>query len=263
MKLLLKCLQVIYSIYALLLFVALMFVVVIFVIGASFFGKIRGGNFIYKVCGIWADIWLFLVGIRHENIFLTPHREDHACIFVINHISYMDIPILMKSIRQPMRILAKIEMGRIPVFGLLYRKATVMVDRSSAEHRARTVLTLKSILKRGISIVIFPEGTFNTTGLPLKEFYSGAFRIALETHTPVKPVIFPDTVDRLHYNSIFSLTPGKSRAIFLPEISVKDLHMKDAEALKEKVFLMMEAELKNRRTYPEETVIKEMERRIP
>jgi 1-acyl-sn-glycerol-3-phosphate acyltransferase len=251
MKLILKCLQVIYSIYAFLLFVALMFVVVIFVIAASFFGKIRGGNFIYKVCGVWADVWLFLVGIRHQNIFLAPHKQDHACIFVINHISYMDIPILMKSIRQPMRILAKMEMGKIPVFGLLYRKATVMVDRSSAEHRARTVLTLKSILKKNISIVIFPEGTFNITDQPLKSFYSGAFRIALETQTPVKPVIFPDTVDRLHYNSIFSLTPGKSRAIFLPEVSVTGLSLKDDERLKAHVYTMMESELRKSRTYPE------------
>ena len=131
-----------------------------------------------------------------------------------------------------MRILAKMEMGKIPVFGLLYRNATVMVDRSSAEQRARTVLTLKSILKKNISIVIFPEGTFNISDQPLKSFFSGAFRIAIETQTPVKPVIFPDTVDRLHHNSIFSLTPGKSRAIFLPEVAVTGLHLKDDVKLK-------------------------------
>ena len=250
MKLIIKCLQVLYSIYAMLLFVLMLFVVVLFVIPASFFGKIRGGNFIYQVCGVWGDIWLPMVGILHKNIFPTPHSPHHACIFVINHSSYMDIPIVVKAIRQPIRILAKMEMSRIPVFGILYRNATVMVDRSSAEQRAKTVMTLKSILKKGISIVIFPEGTFNDTTEPLKEFYQGAFRIALEMQTPVKPVIFVDTVDRLHYNSIFSLTPGESRAIFLPEVPVEGLTLKDADVLKNKVFRMMDEELRKWRNYP-------------
>src|SRR5206468_6413010 len=100
-------------------------------------------------------------------------------------------------------------------------------------------------------VVIFPEGNFNTTNKPLKDFFSGAFRIALETHTPVKPVLFVDTVDRLHYDSIFSLTPGKSRAIFLDEVPVKGLHLGDAVMLKNKVHKMMEAELRKWRTYPE------------
>jgi 1-acyl-sn-glycerol-3-phosphate acyltransferase len=258
MKLLLKSLQVIYSIYAMLLFVALMLIVVLFVIGASFFGRIKGGNFIYKVLGIWGDIWLFMIGIRNKNIFITPHKTDHPCIFVINHSSYMDVPVLVKSIRQPMRILAKVELAKIPIFGILYRNATVMVDRSSAEHRAKSVLTLKSILKRGISVAIFPEGTFNISDQPLKEFYQGAFRIALETQTPVKPVIFLDTVDRLHYNSIFSFTPGVSRVIFLPEVPVAHLTMKDADRLKSQVFQMMEMELRKWRSYPdpEEALVK-------
>ena len=251
MKLFIKSLQVIYSIYAMLLFVALMFIVILFVIGASFFGRIRGGNFIYKVVGIWGDIWLFMIGIRNKNIFITPHKANHPCIFVINHCSYMDVPVLVKSIRQPLRILAKVELAKIPVFGFLYRNATVMVDRSSAEHRAKSVLILKSLLKRGISVAIFPEGTFNATDEPLKEFYQGAFRIALETQTPVKPVIFVDTVDRLHYNSVFSFTPGISRVIFLPEVPVAHLTIKDTERLKNQVYEMMETELRKWRRYPD------------
>jgi 1-acyl-sn-glycerol-3-phosphate acyltransferase len=246
MKIVIKLLQVLYSIYAVLMFVILMFVVVLFVIPATFAGQIKGGNFIYRLCSIWGDIWFFLIGLKHKIIHLTPHSTDHACIFVVNHISYMDIPMVVKSIRQPIRILAKSELARVPVFGYLYRKAAVMVDRSSAEHRAQSVMRLKAILRRGISIVIFPEGTFNITGDPLKEFYSGAFRIALETNTPIKPVIFPDTVNRLHYDSIFSFTPGISRAIFLEEVQVTGLTLKDAEWLKQKVFDKMEKAL---RTY--------------
>jgi 1-acyl-sn-glycerol-3-phosphate acyltransferase len=156
----------------------------------------------------------------------------------------MDIPMVVKSIRQPIRILAKSELAKIPVFGFLYRKATVMVDRSSAENRAKSVMRLKAILRREISIVIFPEGTFNMTGDPLKEFYSGAFRIALETNTPIKPVIFPDTVNRLHYDSIFSFTPGICRAIFLEEIPVTGMTLKDADLLRHIVYEKMEDALR-------------------
>jgi 1-acyl-sn-glycerol-3-phosphate acyltransferase len=99
---------------------------------------------------------------------------------------------------------------------------------------------LKSVVRKGISVFVFPEGTFNTTGRPLKEFYDGAFRIAIETQTPVKPVVFLDTVERLHYSSVFSLTPGKSRAVFLKEVSVEGLTVKDVQVLKQNVFKMME-----------------------
>lgn len=243
MKLLLKIIQVLYAIYAFLLFVFFLLIIFPLVVIASFIGKIKGGNFIYKLCSIWADIWLLMVGIFHKNIFIAPHTTDHACIFVANHISYMDVPILVKTLRQPIRVLGKMELSRIPVFGFLYRKAVVMVDRSNSENRARSVKTLKSILKKNISVVIFPEGTFNISGQPLQEFFSGAFRIAIETQTPIKPVVFPDTINRLHYNSIFSLTPGISRAIFMKEVPVDGLTFKDVDWLKNKVYEQMTEEL--------------------
>ena len=126
-----------------------------------------------------------------------------------------------------------------------------MVDRTSVENRARSVRRLKSILRKQISIVIFPEGTFNITGQPLKEFYNGAFRIAIETQTPIKPVVFPDVLDRLHYNSVFSLNPGISRAVFMEEVSVKGLTLHDITHLKNKVYNLMDTELRKWRNYDE------------
>jgi 1-acyl-sn-glycerol-3-phosphate acyltransferase len=138
-------------------------------------------------------------------------------------------------------------MAKIPIFGLIYRNAIVTVDRTSPENRAKSVLLLKSILKKEISILVFPEGTFNTTHKPLKEFYNGAFRIAVETGTPIKPVLLLNSYDRMHYESIFSMNPGKSRSIFLPEVSVEGLSANDVDLLKEKVFKMMEEELVKRK----------------
>lgn len=245
MKIIYKLAHGFYVVWAALVFLALMFVVLLLVIPASLFGRIRGGNVIYQLCRMWSVTWFALIGIRQKNIYLAPHNPGRACIFVVNHISYMDIPAVLKALHQSTRILGKAEMAKIPVFGYIYSRAAVMVDRSSTEHRARSVQILKSVLKKGISILIFPEGTFNLTDQPLKEFYDGAFRIAIETGTPIKPIILPDTLARLHYRSVFALTPGRMRAVFMDEIPVEGLTLADTQALKEKVAVLMTEQLIN------------------
>lgn len=243
MRLLLKPLHWLYCIYAILVFVAVMLLIFPFVIAASFFGRINGGNIAIRLCMLWADIWFFLIGIWHKRIYEAPHDKSKPYIFVSNHISYIDAAILVKAFRQPMRPLGKIEMAKVPVFGFIYRNAIVTVDRSSAENRARSVRILKSVISKGISVMVFPEGTFNMTHQPLKEFYDGAFRVAIETQTPVKPVLFLDAYSRMHYRSLFSLTPGKSRIVYLDEIAVAGLQSADAGMLRDKVYAIMQQKL--------------------
>jgi 1-acyl-sn-glycerol-3-phosphate acyltransferase len=240
----LKPLQVIFTIYALLMFVAIMLLLFPFVIIASFFGSIRGGNAIYKICILWGDIWFPLVLIRHRNIYEQKPRSHQPYIYVANHISYLDAALVVKTFRFPIRALGKVELSKVPIFGFIYRKAIVTVDRSSPANRMRSVQRLKAILRKEISVLVFPEGTFNETGNPLKHFYDGAFRIAIETGTPIKPVLLLDSYDRLHYKSLFTLTPGKSRSVFLEEVPTIGLHQKDVPLLKEKVFSIMDAKLR-------------------
>jgi 1-acyl-sn-glycerol-3-phosphate acyltransferase len=243
MRILLKPFQILYVVYAFVSFVAIMIPVFIWSLLVLPLGKIRGGNLVFYACMVWADIWFALVFIFHKNIYAEEPKKDKSYIFVANHISYLDSAIIPKTFRHPVRPLGKIEMAKIPIFGFIYKNAIVTVDRSSAENRTKSVLILKSILKKGISILVFPEGTFNTTHQPLKEFYDGAFRTAIETGTPIKPVLIMNAYDRMHYKSFFSLNPGKSRSVFLPEISVEGLTLKDAGMLKEKVFETMKEEL--------------------
>ncbi len=82
------------------------------------------------------------------------------------------------------------------------------------------------------------------TGDPLKSFYDGAFKIAIETQTPMQPILFLDTYDRLYYRSIFSLRPGPSRAVFLRPVPVNGLTMEDVGKLKEDVRVLMETKLR-------------------
>jgi 1-acyl-sn-glycerol-3-phosphate acyltransferase len=236
----------IYALYALFWFALFTLLAFPLVLIFSLFGKRRGGNMIWSMAKIWADCWYFLLGIRHENIFESPYDPAANYIFLINHISYMDIPCIFKSLReQPFRVLGKEEIKKIPVFGFIYSRGAVMVDRGSTERRAKSVRILKSLLKHHISICIFPEGTFNETGKPLKSFYDGAFRIAVETQTSIKPVLFLDNYTIMNYHSLFSLKHAKSRAVFLEEISPEGYNLRQIPVFKQKVFDIMESKLKS------------------
>lgn len=243
MKGLLQLLKGIYSVYAFIMFLVIMLFLFPFSIIASFFGRIRGGNMMMRLCMLWADLWFFLIGMPHQRIFEAPLDKNKSYIFVSNHISYLDAAIIPKAIRQPVRPLGKAEMSRIPVFGFIYRNAIVTVDRSSAANRAKSVRILTSLIHKGISVLVFPEGTFNMTNAPLKEFYDGAFRVAIETQTPVKPVLFLDAYRRMPYESLFRMSPGRSRILYLAEVPVEGMILADVVLLKEKVYRMMEEKL--------------------
>jgi 1-acyl-sn-glycerol-3-phosphate acyltransferase len=241
MRYLLKPFQWLYCIYALLLFIGIMLLLFPFMLIASLFGRITGGNMIYRLCMLWGDIWFFLIFIFHRNYYEQPADKSKQYIFVANHISYLDAPIIVKAIRRPIRALGKTEMATVPVFGFIYKYAVVRVDRSDAENRAKSVRNMKSVLMKGISIIVFPEGTFNMTSKPLKEFYDGAFRVAIETQMPIKPILF---LDAYNYRSVFSLNPGKNRVIYLEEIPVDGLTQKDVAMLKQKAFEVMDNKLR-------------------
>ena len=246
MKAILKVLQWIYCLYAFIWFLVIMLVLFPFVVLSSFFGRIRGGNAIFRLCMLWADIWFPVIFIFPKKIYEVPHDKSRPYIFVANHISLLDAALLPKAFRQPLRPLGKIEMSNIPVFGFIYRKAIVTVDRDHASSRAQSIRILKSVIGKKISVLVFPEGTYNLSNQPLKEFYNGAFRVAIETSTPIKPVLFLDTYDRLRYSNPLSLTPGKCRIVFLDEISISALQIVDTEILKNKVFEIMEKKLRDR-----------------
>jgi 1-acyl-sn-glycerol-3-phosphate acyltransferase len=221
-----------------------MFLLLPFFIWAFLKRPIKGGNLIYKICRFWGDVFFFMLAIKHTNIFEEYHDKNQEYIFVSNHISYMDIAMMMKVARgQHLRILGKAEMNRIPVFGSIYKRATVSVDREDPVARSKSVKKLIAFIRKKISVFICPEGTFNMTHKPLKSFYDGAFRIAIETQKPIRPILFLDTYDRLNYKSIFSLNPGKCRAVYLSQTLTEGLTIKDVSSLKHKIYNQMEEAL--------------------
>lgn len=251
MRWLIGLIQMIYCLYSFCLFAVLTLIAFPLVMLSVLFGYYHGGNIIYAICRYWAATWFFLIGVRHRVLYEQPHDSGKRWIFVANHISYMDIPPIVLMAPQPIRVLGKFESSRIPIFGWIYRAAVIMVDRSNPETRAQSFRELKSALKNGLSIFLFPEGTFNMQeDRPLKPFFDGAFRLAIETNTPIKPLILPDTIDRLHFKSLFTLTPGLCRVIFLEEVSVEGLSTSDIPQLREKVYQIMDQALRRYRYYP-------------
>jgi len=245
MKYLFTFLQRLYFIYAFSIFLIVMLLIFPFVLIASFFGKIRGGNITYRLCMLWGDIVFRLIFIFPKRLFESPHDKNRSYIFVTNHISYVDACLLVMAFRQPLRVLGKIEMTRIPVFGFIYKNVVVTVDRSSLENRAQSFRIIKSLANKGISVLFFPEGTFNKTGNPLKEFYNGAFRVAIETQTPIKPVLFLDTYDIMP-GGLASFNPnrGRCRILYLNEIPVTGMTVANVQSLKRKVFDIMSEKLR-------------------
>jgi 1-acyl-sn-glycerol-3-phosphate acyltransferase len=246
-----RLLQLFYCIYALFIFAILTILAAIALLFILPFGKAKLGNRIYKVCRYWARIWYLFIGIRHKEIYEAPHHFEKPHVFVANHNSYMDIPPIVQLKHQPIRALGKFESSKIPIFGWVYRAAVIMVDRSSSAKRAQSLRNLKAALHQQISIFIFPEGTFSMTeAQPLKSFFNGAFKLAIEMQVPIQPLLMIDSLDRLHFESLFSLTPGQNRVVYLKSIDVTGYTLEDVEVLKEKVYQIMEEGMRLYRDYP-------------
>ena len=252
MTVLKKIFQLIYCIYALIIFAILTILSAIALILLIPFGKAKLSKRVYKVCRYWSKTWYAFIGIHHKEIYEAKHNFSKPHIFVANHNSYMDIPPIVQLRHQPIRPLGKFESSKIPIFGWVYRAAVIMVDRSSPEKRAKSLRNLKAALYKRNSIFIFPEGTFSMTHKkPLKSFFSGAFKLAIEMQIPIQPILMIDAVDRMHFESVFSLTPGPNRVVYLETIQVTDYTIDDVEKLKNEVYNVMDAGLRKYRTYPQ------------
>ena len=215
------------------------------------FGKAKLSKRVYKVCRYWAQTWYIFIGVWHKEIYEANHDFKKPHIFVANHNSYMDIPPIVQLNHQPIRPLGKFESSKIPIFGWVYRAAVILVDRSSPEKRARSLRNLKAALHKRTSIFIFPEVTFSMTHQqPLKSFYNGAFKLAIEMQIPIQPILMIDAVDRMHFESVFSLTPGANRVVYLKTVEVSTYTLEDIEKLKTEVYQMMDEGMRRYRNYP-------------
>jgi 1-acyl-sn-glycerol-3-phosphate acyltransferase len=193
--------------------------------------------FIKAWAWVFSTLCFFSVRIRGREV-IDP---DKAYIYVSNHNSYLDTVVAVMAIPKSFKPLGKIEMLKAPIFGLIYRKVVVLIDRKSPESRAKCIQDLKAELAEGQSILIFPEGTMNRTETPLAHFYDGAFRLAIETQTPIVPSVVINARNLLSRNHPLDAKPGSVAVIFAEPIAVDGLAEADLPQLKERVYRVMEA----------------------
>ncbi|KYG82533.1 lysophospholipid acyltransferase family protein [Roseivirga echinicomitans] len=199
-----------------------------------------------KFSYFFARVWVFLFSAFSFIHFKTHNRNliqrGQPYIFTINHTSFLDAPAIPRAIPVPLKGLGKEELAKIPLFGFIAGSFAVWVDRTSEESRKKSVEKLVRNLNRGLSIMVAPEGTRNNTDEPLLPFYNGPFRLAIETGTPIMPLIIHDA-KRLMPKGQLGLRPGLIHNYFLPPISTQNMTQEDLPALKAQVYEMMKSKI--------------------
>lgn len=203
----------------------------------------RFGDFGFRFLKLWAQTFSLLNGIPYRIYGREHIRSGQAYIYLSNHTSYLDIPGICLTVPHQVRILAKKELLKLPVLGWIIRNASVMVDRSSNESRRRSMEHMKSVLRRGISIFIFPEGTQNRTKEPLQPFHDGAFRIAVEMQQAILPMVMLNGGNLMPPKRVF-IKPGTITIRIGESIPTEGLTNADVPALKERVRTAMLALMK-------------------
>ena len=152
----------------------------------------------------------------------------------------------MIAIQESFKPLGKIEMAKIPLFGIIYRRVVVMIERENKESRAKGFEELKEGLVKGQSILIFPEGTMNCSDKALADFYDGAFRLAIETQTPIAPVVILNARNLFSRANPLNARPGTITCILDEPVKVSGLVSEDIKSLKAQVFKRMESLIEKR-----------------
>jgi 1-acyl-sn-glycerol-3-phosphate acyltransferase len=179
--------------------------------------------------------------LRVTCIVHAPIDINESYVIVSNHQTMMDIPANVSGAPRELlfKFLGKQEADRVPFFGYLINRLFILVDRKSESSRKNSFLKMKQEMDNGYSILIYPEGTRNRTSAPLKEFYDGAFKLAIEMQKPILvntlvgiKILNPPT----HF---FTYFPGKVESHWDKAIDTKGMTLEDLPGLKKQVANLM------------------------
>lgn len=237
-----KFLRRLYTIYGVIIFFILFVVFFFFLLIPILFPK----NFrlVGKFNRWWAKCLLVLIGMPFKVEYKERLNRKRQYIFCPNHCSYMDIATLALNSHDTVFV-GKNDLKNIPVFGFMYSRLHITVDRAKLKSRYITLVKSLKAIDQGKSLVIFPEGGIVTRYPPaMGEFKDGAFRAAIEKQIPIVPVTIP-------YNWIilppdqFLLQWKRMKIIFHEPIDPSIYTLKELHLLKAKVKREIENELYN------------------
>lgn len=199
--------------------------------------------FFFKVARIWSASIIYGIGcfpiIKRDVIY----EKGKSYMFVANHTSMTDIMLMFYSTKNPFVFVGKKELAKFPLFGFIYKRTCILVDRRNNKSKVEAFRNAEKRLNEGLSICIFPEGGVpDDLDLILDEFKDGAFRLALEYQIPIAPMTFHDNKKRFPYD-FFKGSPGKMRVKIHHPISTSGLDSCDRKPLKNKTRELILGEL--------------------
>jgi 1-acyl-sn-glycerol-3-phosphate acyltransferase len=182
---------------------------------------------LYEVASGLAIFWVRIVGVKVVLQGLENLRPSQCYIFMSNHVSNLDPPVLIPSIPGRCSVLVKKELFRTPILGTGMRLADLVpVDRADREAAIESVKAATRVMAKGLHMVIYPEGTRSADGR-LLPFKKGPFHLAMDSGVPVIPVTLLGTFESWP-KTRFALHPGTATVIFHPAINPKTFADRDA-----------------------------------
>jgi 1-acyl-sn-glycerol-3-phosphate acyltransferase len=170
-----------------------------------------------------AAMWIANAGVRAAGIRVEVSGLEHVpvdrqCIFMCNHVSNLDPPVVLPMLPGRSSVLLKKELMSIPILGRAMRMGNfVPVERGGRRDAAQaSVAAATEALKSGLHILVFPEGTRSRDGR-LSGFKKGPFFLAQQTLAPIVPIVLSGTQTMMHKGSA-AITPGVAKVRFLPVI---------------------------------------------
>jgi len=172
-------------------------------------------------------MWILHAGVAAGGIRIEVTGQENlpagqSCIFMSNHVSNLDPPVLLPCLPGRSSVLLKKQLVSIPILGTAMKMAKfVPVERGhSVEAAKASIAAAGDALRSGLNILVFPEGTRSKDGR-LSAFKKGPFFLAEETKAPVIPIAISGTQDMMSKGS-FAVMPGVARIEFLKAIKPKD-----------------------------------------
>lgn len=225
-----------FALWAIIVFVPSLIVTVLFIAPTVNWPEPRRAKYLQPIYQRWLTFFFIMTGVKRVFKGKEHFNKSEAFVIVCNHRSLMDPPLSSPGIPEPVKTIAKIEMTKIPIFNILYRSGSVLVDRKSETSRKQSYLRMKEVLQMGIHMCIYPEGTRNKSKEPLRPFHDGAFKLAVESGKRIMPAVIFNTEKVLPHNKTFYYWPTKVEMHFLPPVSTAN---KTTQEVKEEVYSIM------------------------
>jgi 1-acyl-sn-glycerol-3-phosphate acyltransferase len=204
-----------------------------------FFGLIEPRGKLAHVCArVWSWLILATTGAVVDTEGLGNIDPRGTYVFVSNHQSLYDIPVVFASLPYQLRIIAKVSLGRVPFIGWhLRRSGHLLVDRKNPD-RARILRRWKALVGEGLSLIVFPEGTRSVDGT-LGPFKAGSFLLAIEAGLPLVPMTISGSRLVMSKGQL-TARPGRVRLVIHEPMPTEGLTPSDARALADRVRSIVE-----------------------